>query len=113
LGQRKALPYAWRILTPHRKVSPLFSKSICRDAAFKSIVNVIPLEGGFCMVRPAVKISKSTMQIFCIHRLFQLTFESETEMQDWIQKINVVLSKQVLIETYSKRYKRQKELIGS
>ena len=47
-----------------------------RDENFESIVNVIPLEGGFCMVRPVPKISKQTIHIFCIHRLFEMHFNT-------------------------------------
>jgi hypothetical protein len=60
MGQIKALSYAWRILAPYQQVSTSYFLVYFRDVDFKSIVNVIPLEGGFCMVRPAPKISKST-----------------------------------------------------
>ena len=74
---------------------------------------MVPLEGGFCMVRPCPKISKSTLLVYCLHRVFQLTFDSEAEMQDWMYKINLVLSKQVLIETYTQRLKRQRQFVAS
>jgi hypothetical protein len=75
-------------------------------------VNVIPLEGGFCMVREAPSISKSTFIIYCRHRQFELTFNSQAEMEEWIKKINIVLSKTVLIMPYTKRLKMLRQQLG-
>jgi hypothetical protein len=42
-----------------------------------------------------------------MHRVFQLTFDTQLEAEDWTQKINLVLSKQINIQPYTKRVKMQ------
>jgi hypothetical protein len=42
-----------------------------RDEAFESIVNVVPLEGGFCVIKKAKK-DKNTMLLLTLHRMYEL-----------------------------------------
>ena len=53
------------------------------------------------------------MVIYCMHRMFDLSFETQEEMEDWIKKINIVLSKQVLVLPYATKVKMQNQTLST
>ena len=65
---------------------------ISRDPEFVNIVNVVPLEGGFAMIRTNPS-NKKTLQLLTLQRMFSLIFESENEAYSWNTIFNLVLSK--------------------
>jgi hypothetical protein len=62
---------------------------IGRDPNFNHIVNVVPLEGGFCLaMQPNTKQtdadSKKTIHLITIQRMFEFCFETERETKEWL-----------------------------
>ena len=68
---------------------------IARDPDYEYLVNVIPLEGGFCIVRENEKNPKLGLVIITQQRVFELNFYNEKECNKWTHSINLVLSKQI------------------
>jgi hypothetical protein len=76
---------------------------IARDGDFTNIVNIIPLEGGFVIVKkpkefPGLIISSQT-------RDFVFKFQTADELVQWYHHLQSVVSKEVKIKKYSKRVK--------
>lgn len=76
---------------------------VARDPNFQYIVNIIPIEGGFCICRTEEKGRKDTLTILTQQRFFELRFESENECSKWKTAINLVLSKQIKVQKFKKR----------
>ena len=66
---------------------------ISRDPDFQNLVNVIPLEGGYCIVRENDHSPKLGLLIITQQRIFELNFDNEKECNRWRHNINLVLSK--------------------
>ena len=79
---------------------------IARDPNFENIVNVIPMEGGFCICRTEER-RKDTLTILTQQRFFELRFESEHMAAQWRTAINLTLSKAVKVQKYKKRENEQ------
>ena len=76
-----------------------------RDPEFKQIVNVVPLEGGFCLVmQPSAKQTgedpKKTIHLVTLQRLFEFVFATEEETKDWLNDFQMVLSSQIKCQSY-------------
>ena len=80
---------------------------IARDPKFDHIVNVIPLEGSFCICRKENTGKKDTLTILTQQRFFELKFESANEAKKWQTAINLVLSKSIKLMKYKKRESEQ------
>ena len=70
---------------------------IARDAEFKHIVNVVPLEGGYCLVmQPTAKMtdndSKKCIHLITLQRMFEFIFPTEDETKQWLNDFQMVLS---------------------
>lgn len=57
---------------------------IARDPEYKQIVNVVPLEGGYCLVKqPNSKQTnadpKKTVHLITLQRMFEFCFDEEDE----------------------------------
>ena len=76
---------------------------IARDPDFKYIVNVIPMEGGYCICRTEEGGNKNLITILTQQRFFELRFESENEATEWKTAINLCLSKQIKVQKFKKR----------
>ena len=78
---------------------------IARDPNFEKVVGVIPLEGGFCMVKKPRNfgglIIESTFRQYC------LKFPDSTMMVNWYKRVQMVASKQVKLKKYQKRVQIQ------
>ena len=74
---------------------------IARDESFEAILAVIPLEGGFCMVKKPrdqdVLILEST------HRQYVLKFEALGECLKWYRVIQKVTCRELKVKKYLKR----------
>ena len=80
---------------------------IARDPKFVNIVNLIPMEGGNCII--TFHPSKKNMLVILTHdRKFELRFASEHEAVEWRNAMNLVLSKQITVEQYKQREKSQR-----
>jgi len=58
---------------------------ISRDESFDKILNVIPLEGGFCMVKKPRDFGGLIVE--STFRQYRLKFENTTELTSWYKKI--------------------------
>ena len=76
---------------------------IARDPDFRNLVNVIPLEGGYCICRSDENGRKDTLTFLTQQRFFELRFDSANIANEWKQAINLTLSKQVKVAKYKKR----------
>ena len=80
---------------------------IARDESFEAILAVIPLEGGFCMVKKPrdqdVLILEST------HRQYVLRFEALGECLKWYRVIQKVTCRELKVKKYLKRLQAQVE----
>ena len=80
---------------------------IARDESFEAILAVIPLEGGFCMVKKPrdqdVLILEST------HRQYVLKFEALGECLKWYRVIQKVTCRELKVKKYLKRLQAQVE----
>ena len=85
---------------------------IARDPDFENLVNVIPLEGGYCIVRESEKYPNTGLNIITQQRVFELKFENEKECTKWSHSINLVLSKQIKRNKYKKRVKNQEQALS-
>ena len=85
---------------------------IARDPDYEFLVNVIPLEGGFCIVRENENNPKLGLVIITQQRVFELNFENEKECNKWTHSINLVLSKQIKKQKYKKRVKNQEQALS-
>ena len=69
---------------------------IARDPDFKLIVNIIPLEGGFCIVTQPPKEQCSeylrTVHIITLQRLFEFQFDTADEAESWCTLIHMCIS---------------------
>ena len=76
---------------------------VARDPDFKYIVNVIPMEGGYCICRKESSGKKDTLTILTQQRFFELKFDNENEADQWRTAINLTLSKQVKVQKFKNR----------
>ena len=65
------------------------------------------MEGGFCICRLDENSKNDMLTILTQQRFFELRFESEKIAKDWRDAFNLILSKQVKVEKYSKRENMQ------
>ena len=54
---------------------------VARDPDFKYIVNVIPMEGGYCICRREPGGKKDTLTILTQQRFFELKFDNDNEAE--------------------------------
>ena len=58
---------------------------MARDEKFNNIVAVIPLEGGFCMIKNSR--SNDYLVLETNLRQFKLKFDSDIDLIDWYEKL--------------------------
>jgi len=68
-------------------------------------VNVISLEGGYCMVLQSTK--NKILTILTLQREFMFEMQSEHEVKQWQNVLSLVLSKQIKQRKYKKQVKEQ------
>lgn len=73
---------------------------IARDSEYKNIVNVVPLEGGYCLVmQPTAKMTdndfRKTIHLITLQRMFEFIFDTEEEAKEWLIDFQMVLSSQI------------------
>ena len=84
---------------------------IARDPNFEKIVGLIPLEGGFCMVKKPRDFGGLIIE--STFRQYMFKFENASELVDWYQRVQQVASKEIQLNSYMERVKEQKAGINS
>lgn len=100
----KEIPTSWSHIAPCGKVLSYLSLSLClRDGEFNNIVNVVPLEGGFAMVKKPKDFGGLILQT--LNREFVFKFGTANELVHWYHQFQSVISKEIKIKKYTKRVK--------
>ncbi|CDW83809.1 UNKNOWN [Stylonychia lemnae] len=84
---------------------------IARDPEYFHIVNVIPLEGGYVMVKKPPDFSGLVIQTHL--RNFQFKFQSQDELVSWYHHLQSAISKEVKIKKYTKRVMEQHDKMSN
>ena len=84
---------------------------IARDGDFNNIVNVIPLEGGYVIVKKPKDFPGIIIQTH--YRDFIFKFSTPDEMVSWYHYLQSIVSKELKIKKYSKRMKEQHEKLSN
>lgn len=82
---------------------------ISRDKELKQIVALIPLEGGFCMIKKPRDYGGLVIE--STFRQYKFKFSSATDLIDWYQKVQQVASKEFKLKKYQKRVDKQTEMM--
>eukprot|EP00350_Pseudokeronopsis_sp_OXSARD2_P003737 CAMPEP_0170551644 /NCGR_PEP_ID=MMETSP0211-20121228/9657_1 /TAXON_ID=311385 /ORGANISM="Pseudokeronopsis sp., Strain OXSARD2" /LENGTH=324 /DNA_ID=CAMNT_0010858959 /DNA_START=227 /DNA_END=1199 /DNA_ORIENTATION=- len=77
---------------------------IARDKEFTSILNVVPIEGGYTQIK---KFGNNNLEINTLPKKFYLKFETYDDMEEWHLKLQAVASKEVKMKSYQKRVHEQ------
>lgn len=84
---------------------------IARDSEFNNIVNVVPLEGGFILIK---KPRDFGGLVLCSHqREYVLKFRSSDELVKWYHLLQSVVSKEAQVDSYTTRKKEQDEKVSN
>lgn len=83
-----------------------------------NIVNIVPLEGGFCLVmQPNSKQTdfdhRKTIHLITLHRLFELCFETSDEAQAWFNAFQMVLTNQIKSQSFKKQVRDQEKALSN
>ena len=84
---------------------------IARDSEFNNIVNVIPLEGGYVLVKKPRDFGGLILSTH--QRDYTLKFQSTDELVNWYHIMQQVVSKEASIESFHHRKKEQDEKISN
>lgn len=82
---------------------------IARDKDFQRIVALIPLEGGFCMIKKPRDYGG--LVVDSTFRQYKFRFHSAAELIDWYKKVQKVSSKEDKPKKYQKRVEKQIEMM--
>lgn len=81
-------------------------------------MNVVPLEGGYCLVmQPTAKMtdndSKRCIHLITLQRMFEFIFEKEEETKGWLNDFQMVLSSQIKAQPYQQQVRAQEKALSS
>lgn len=84
---------------------------ISRNATFDRIVGLIPLEGGFCMVKKPRDFGGLIIE--STFRQYMFKFDNAEDLVNWYQKVQQVASKEIQLNKYQDRVTEQEKNIES
>lgn len=84
---------------------------IARDQDYSSIVNVIPLEGGFVIIRKPRDFGGLVIQTH--QREYLLKFQTSEELIKWYHLLQSVVSKEISVQSYQTRKRVQDEKLSN
>ena len=104
--KNKALGYETRfLLLGHSQLM------IARDPEFTNIVNILPLEGGYVMVKKPRDFGGLVLSTH--QRDYVLKFDSPDDLVLWYHKLQQVVSKELQVDPYAVRKREQDEKVSN